>query len=201
MAGTAAPELPGFRGEVHEEVADRWHRSAGFAPLDDAIVVTPGTDRANTAYAAAAADADLAAGTTFVDAGADDAAGARGQLGQLRHRFLRGQLPPLGYLIVRHRLVVPGGSEAPWVLVTSWPLPTWLRGRCLNDASHPALAHIRMGRTVTVGVHDVIDWAVVDANSEIAEGGWSRSLRHAADLPDLPGHPDPRISTFAAFRG
>ncbi|MDT3439695.1 MULTISPECIES: hypothetical protein [unclassified Pseudofrankia] len=156
-------------------------------PNGTAAPLATGTDGANVA--------DTAAGTAFADTASDDASGAaRDQLDQLRRRFVRGQLLPLGHLIVRYRLVVPGGFEAPWVLVTSWPAPAWLLGRCLNDTVHPDLAHIRMGRTVAVGVDDVIDWAVLDASSEIAEGGWSRGLRHAADLPDLPGHPDPLIS-------
>ncbi|ONH22085.1 hypothetical protein [Pseudofrankia asymbiotica] len=164
-----------------------------FEPPDGTAAPTATFTGSDTGGANAAA---TAAGAASTEADLDDASGAaRERLDQLRRRFVRGQLPPLGHLIVRHRLVVPGGFEAPWVLVTSWPAPAWLLGRCLNDTSHPELAHIRMGRTVAVGVDDVIDWAVLDAGGEIAEGGWSRGLRHAADLPDLPDQPDSPIST------
>ncbi|MBL7491570.1 hypothetical protein I6A62_26535 [Frankia sp. AgW1.1] len=113
---------------------------------------------------------------------------ARGQLGQLRQRFLQGQLPPLGHVIVRHRLAIPGGSEAPWVLARSWRARARLEGRCLNDAVHPSLAHIRMGRAVVVDVDQVVDWAIVDACGSVIDGGWSRDLRWA---PPAPGQPPP----------
>ena len=73
--------------------------------------------------------------------------------------------------------------EAPWVLVQSWPAPSLLVGRCLNDAGHPALSYLRMGRTISVDAGLVVDWAVVDASGGIVEGGWSRHLRR---LPALP---------------
>jgi hypothetical protein len=115
---------------------------------------------------------------------------ARGQLSRLRYRFLHGQLPPLGHLIVRHRLAIPGGSEAPWVLARSWRIRAQLQGRCLNDAVHPSLAHIRMGRAVVVEVDQVVDWAIVDAYGSIIDGGWSRNLRWAPARP--PERPPPR---------
>lgn len=100
---------------------------------------------------------------------------ARAQLARIRQRFLRGQLPPLGHLLVRDHLPVPGGDEPelPWVLVTAWPVPSQLRGRWLNDAVHPALAHVRMGRPATVPANRVVDWAVVSPDGELAEGGWT----------------------------
>jgi hypothetical protein len=113
----------------------------------------------------------------------------RRELGPLRHRFLLGRLPPLGHLLIRQRLAVPGGCEAPWVLATSWPVPGRLHGRYLNDAVHPELAHIRMGRTVWVSVDNVIDWVVLNAASEIVEGGWSRRPSRALDLADPPSAP------------
>ncbi|WP_198152912.1 hypothetical protein [Pseudofrankia sp. DC12] len=109
---------------------------------------------------------------------------ARGQLGHLRQQFLQGRLPPLGHLIVRHRLAIPGGSEAPWVLTRSWRVRAWLEGRCLNDAVHPSLAHIRMGRAVVVDADQVVDWAIVDAFGSIIDGGWSRDLRWAPPPPE-----------------
>jgi hypothetical protein len=110
-------------------------------------------------------------------AGAAAAEAARAELGLLRQRFLRGDLPRLGHLIVRHRLAAPGVVAAPWVLARSWRVPARLLGRCLNDATHPSLPHIRMGRLVVVELDQVIDWAVVDAFGSVSEGGWSRDLR------------------------
>jgi hypothetical protein len=133
------------------------------------------------------------AALTPADGEAADAASAvttaRAELGQLRQRFLRALLPAFGHLIVRPRLVSPTGHEAPWVLAESWRVPTRIRGRCLNDATHPALAHIQMGRPIEVAVADVVDWAVIDASGEIVEGGWSRDLRRLPDLPALAALP------------
>jgi hypothetical protein len=121
---------------------------------------------------------------------------ARRALGQLREPFLRGRLPSQGFLIIRHRLAVPHGFEAPWVLARSWPAPGQLLGRCLNDTAHPSLAHIRMGRLVVVEIDHVIDWAVVDAYGSVLDGGWSQAVRweplapapRVGDPPIVVGH-------------
>ncbi|MBL7499635.1 hypothetical protein I6A84_37855 [Frankia sp. CNm7] len=205
MAGTVAPES----SDSSAYLSNRFRRFERYTPPDGALAAvgvvearrfTPA--RAATtdpvSVAAAPIDSVMAMPAASVGAGAAAAAepgrvadpwaaraasAAHARLGQLRQRFRRGELPPLGHLIVRLRLPVPGGYEAPWVLVESWRVPAQLRGRCLNDGVHPTLAHIRMGRASTVELDQVIDWAVVDAGGEIVEGGWSRHLRHAPDLP------------------
>jgi hypothetical protein len=101
---------------------------------------------------------------------------ARSELSSVRQRFVCGKLPEFGHLIVRHELAVPTGTEAPWALVRSWRTPAALFGRSLNDAVHPKLAHIRMGRPVLVHVETIIDWAIVSASGHILEGAWTRDL-------------------------
>ncbi|MCK9896662.1 hypothetical protein [Frankia sp. AgB32] len=108
---------------------------------------------------------------------------ARSRLADIRRRFLGHDLPPLGSLIVRHQVAIPDGAEAewPWARVSSWPSPALLRGRSLNDGAHPSLAHIRMGALLRIPSADIIDWAIIDARGEIAEGAWTRGLRCPAD--------------------
>ncbi|CAO5226779.1 hypothetical protein [Frankia sp. AgKG'84/4] len=106
---------------------------------------------------------------------------ARSRLADLRRRFLGRDLPPLGSLIVRHQVAIPDGAEWPWAKVSTWPSPTVLRGRSLNDGAHPSLAHIRMGALLRIPSADVIDWAIIDARGEITEGAWTRALRSPAD--------------------
>jgi hypothetical protein len=102
---------------------------------------------------------------------------ARSRLGEARRRFVDGDLPPFGHLIVRHRVEVPGGAETIWVRVSSWLDASSIRGRSLNDGVHPALAHIRMGRPVVVDVSTVIDWAVVSDDGGILAGAWTQRPR------------------------
>jgi hypothetical protein len=110
--------------------------------------------------------------------GMDAAIGAaRARLDEARRRFIGRDLPPFGHLIVRQRVEVPGGAEALWVMVTSWPDRASIRGRSLNDGVHPALAHIRMGRPVVVDSSAVIDWAVVSDDGGILEGAWTQQPR------------------------
>ncbi|ADP84800.1 hypothetical protein [Pseudofrankia inefficax] len=190
MVGTAAPGSP---------PASR-SRSDRFALPDGATVMVRPTSRS----ADAPASTGDAPGARSADPDSTTAAAvvrARGQLGQLRLRFLQGELPPLGHVIVRHRLAIPGGSEAPWVLARSWRTRARLEGRCLNDAVHPSLAHIRMGRAVVVDVDQVVDWAIVDACGSVIDGGWSRDLRWAPPAPEQPPPaPRPPLPTGAPPR-
>jgi hypothetical protein len=102
---------------------------------------------------------------------------ARSRLGEARRRFIDGDLPPFGHLLVRQQLEVPGGAETIWVRVASWRDASSIRGRSLNDGVHPALAHIRMGRPVVVDVSTVIDWAVVSDDGAILEGARTQRPR------------------------
>jgi hypothetical protein len=186
-------------------------RSGRFMPADRGLPPTA-TDARAPAEGAGHATADVAAdrATAAVDPMVS-VAEARARLGGVRQRFRRGQLPPLGHLLVRPRFPVPGcpgqtadgpadgrkpaagayAAEAPWVLVQSWRVPGLLLGRCLNDVRHPALAYLQMGRTLSVDAARIVDWAVVDAAGEIVDGGWSRELRRLPALPDLIGAGEP----------
>lgn len=104
---------------------------------------------------------------------------ARSRLNYARGLFVRQELSPLGHLIIRHRMPVPKGSETLWSIVCSWRVANTIRGRSLNDAVHPALTHIRMGTPVVVNAGTVIDWAVLDDDGDIEEGGWTRGLSTA----------------------
>ncbi|MCK9932134.1 hypothetical protein MXD62_34200 [Frankia sp. Mgl5] len=101
---------------------------------------------------------------------------ARSRLGHARSLLIRQELPPLGHLIMRHQMPVPGGAEALWAIVSSWPDLHSIRGRSLNDGAHPALLHVRMGSPVIIPAAAVIDWAVIGDNGQIKEGGWTRGL-------------------------
>lgn len=118
---------------------------------------------------------------------------ARSRLDHARRRFLRQDLPPLGHMIVRHQIPVPGGAEALWTMVSSWQHACVIRGRSLNDGVHPSLAYIRMGSPVMVDTKDVIDWAVVGNDGSIEEGGWTRGMDVATAFyavnPASPVHP------------
>jgi hypothetical protein len=108
---------------------------------------------------------------------------ARSRLAEARRRFLGHDLPPLGYLIVRHQVPVPDGAEWPWARVSTWPHPALLLGRSLNDGAHPSLAHIRMGLPLRIHRDDLVDWAIIDARGEIVTGAWTRRLHAPAPTP------------------
>ncbi|MCM3886224.1 hypothetical protein [Frankia sp. R82] len=108
---------------------------------------------------------------------------ARSRLADVRRRFLNHDLPSLGSLLVRHQIAVADTAEWPWARVTGWPHPALLRGRSLSDGAHPSLAHVRMGLPLRIHSVDIVDWAIIDARGEIAEGAWTRALRSPAEPP------------------
>jgi len=99
---------------------------------------------------------------------------ARQTLPGARTRFLAGDLPPHGQLMVKHRISVPGQVEYPWAYVTSWTDPGKVLGNSAGDATlDPA---IRAGRPIVVDAGEIIDWAIWIDGRGIVEGGQTNVL-------------------------
>ena len=99
---------------------------------------------------------------------------ARETLPVARTRFLAGDLPPHGQLMVKHQISAPGRVEYPWVYVTSWTDPDKVLGNSAGDATlDPA---IRAGRPIVVQASSIIDWAIWIDGRGIVEGGQTNVL-------------------------
>ncbi|MGH9126097.1 MAG: DUF2314 domain-containing protein [Acidimicrobiales bacterium] len=94
---------------------------------------------------------------------------ARAGLDAIRDRFVGHQLALEQRLMVKFRLLVPGGAEYPWLFVTSWKAADRVHGVNANDAvGDPS---VRIGKPRVVAVDDIIDWAVWVHGPGIIEGG------------------------------
>ena len=94
---------------------------------------------------------------------------AREALTAVRARFLDGDLPPRGQLMIKHKISVPGRAEYPWAYVTSWADPARVLGNSAGDATlDPG---IRAGRPIVVAAETIIDWAIWIDGKGIVEGG------------------------------
>jgi hypothetical protein len=94
---------------------------------------------------------------------------ARETLPAARTRFLAGDLPSHGQLMVKHKISAPGQVEYPWAYVTSWTDPDKVLGNSAADATlDPG---IRAGRPIVVDAGAVIDWAIWIDGQGIVEGG------------------------------
>jgi len=100
-------------------------------------------------------------------------ASARNSLDQIRDRFVESRLPLDQRLLVKFRLDLPGGSEYPWLFVTSWKSADRIHGTSANDAIHDPT--IRVGRPLIVSADDVVDWAVWTDAQGMIEGGWTNA--------------------------
>lgn len=99
---------------------------------------------------------------------------ARETLAVARTRFLAGDLPPHGQLMVKHKISAPGRVEYPWAYVTSWTDPDKVLGNSAGDATlDPA---IRSGRPIVVDAGAIIDWAIWIDGRGIVEGGQTNVL-------------------------
>ena len=96
---------------------------------------------------------------------------ARGSLDDIRARFVEERLALDQRLLVKFRLDAPGGSEYPWLFVTSWRSPDRIHGTSANDALHDAT--VRVGRPLVVSADTVVDWALWVDGQGMVEGGWT----------------------------
>jgi hypothetical protein len=114
------------------------------------------------------------------DAMARAVATARAGLGDVRARFLAGQLPAETQLVVKYGLPGDEGPEFVWAGVTSWESPERIVGASASDAnSDPG---VRIGAPVVVEASDVVDWAVLGGTGVI-EGGWTQAVLDAGEPP------------------
>ncbi|MEV4197711.1 DUF2314 domain-containing protein [Micromonospora globbae] len=105
---------------------------------------------------------------------------ARAALGDIRARFVAGQLPRESQLVVKYGLPGEDGPEYVWAGVTSWDVPERIVGVSASDAaSDPS---VRIGSPVVVEAADVVDWALLDGTGVI-EGGWTQAVLDAGERP------------------
>ncbi|MEU2614142.1 DUF2314 domain-containing protein [Micromonospora sp. NPDC007271] len=105
---------------------------------------------------------------------------ARAGLGDIRARFLAGQLPAESQLVVKYGLPGDDGPEYVWAAVASWETPERIVGTSASDAtSDPS---VRIGSPVVVEATDVVDWALLDGTGVI-EGGWTQAVLDAGQPP------------------
>ncbi|MEU8262850.1 DUF2314 domain-containing protein [Micromonospora sp. NPDC048999] len=107
-------------------------------------------------------------------------AAARAGLGDIRARFVAGQLPAESQLVVKYGLPGDDGPEYVWAGVTSWETPERIAGASASDANSDPT--VRIGARVVVEATDVVDWAVLDGTGVI-EGGWTQAVLDAG-TPD-----------------
>jgi hypothetical protein len=86
----------------------------------------------------------------------DEVARARRSLPDARRRFLTGDLPAGGHLMVKYRLT--SGRELAWAYVTSWTDPDRVLGASANHSESDDL--VRVGRPVVVARARIVDWAI-----------------------------------------
>ncbi|MDM4720082.1 DUF2314 domain-containing protein [Micromonospora sp. WMMA1363] len=108
---------------------------------------------------------------------------ARSSLGDIRTRFLAGQLPPETQLVVKYGLPGDDGPEYVWAGVTSWDAAERIEGASASDANTDPT--VRIGSRVVVEATDVVDWAVLDGTGVI-EGGWTQAVLDAGERPAPP---------------
>ncbi|MFU8849984.1 DUF2314 domain-containing protein [Micromonospora sp. SL1-18] len=114
------------------------------------------------------------------DAMSKAVAAARAGLGDIRARFLAGQLPAETQLVVKYGLPGDDGPEYVWAGVTSWETPERIIGASASDAnSDPG---VRIGAPIVVEATDVVDWAVLDGTGVI-EGGWTQAVLDSGESP------------------
>lgn len=105
---------------------------------------------------------------------------ARAGLGDIRARFVSGQLPPETQLVVKYGLPGDDGPEFVWAGVTSWESPERIVGASASDANTDPT--VRIGSPVVVESADVVDWALLDGTGVI-EGGWTQAVLDAGEPP------------------
>ncbi|WP_346125580.1 DUF2314 domain-containing protein [Micromonospora coerulea] len=107
---------------------------------------------------------------------------ARAGLGDIRARFLAGQLPAETQLVVKYGLPGDEGPEFVWAGVTSWETPERIVGVSASDAATDPT--VRIGAPVVVEATDLVDWALLDGTGVI-EGGWTQAVLDAGDHPTV----------------
>ncbi|SCL37802.1 hypothetical protein GA0070624_5996 [Micromonospora rhizosphaerae] len=108
---------------------------------------------------------------------------AQSGLGDIRARFLAGQLPAETQLVVKYGLPGDDGPEFVWAGVTSWETPERIIGASASDAATDPT--VRIGAPVVVEAADVVDWALLDGTGVI-EGGWTQAVLDAGERPTPP---------------
>jgi hypothetical protein len=94
-------------------------------------------------------------------------------LPEARSRFLRGDLPPGGRLIVRHE--TPDTNEFRWARVESW-----------EDAGHAVVRDtgrelapgVRLGPPVTIETSQIADWGIWVDGTGVIEGAGTEGIGH-----------------------
>jgi hypothetical protein len=103
-----------------------------------------------------------------------DAVGeAADTLSQARARFLRGDLPPGGRLMVRRRIA--DSEEYVWASVESWEDPGHA---VVRDAGRELAPGVRPGPAVTAETGDILDWGIWVDGEGVVEGGGTEGVGH-----------------------
>ncbi|MDZ5446466.1 DUF2314 domain-containing protein [Micromonospora sp. 4G57] len=105
---------------------------------------------------------------------------ARAGLGDIRGRFLAGQLPAETQLVVKYGLPGDDGPEFVWAGVTSWDSAERIVGVSASDAATDPT--VRIGAPVVIEATDVVDWALLDGTG-VTEGGWTQAVLDAGERP------------------
>jgi hypothetical protein len=88
-----------------------------------------------------------------------------------RCRFLAGDLPERGQLLVRYRVGID--SEFTWARVSSWSDEDHVVVRDIGCELGPG---IRVGNAKTVATQQIVDWAIWVDGTGVVEGGLTEAI-------------------------
>lgn len=103
----------------------------------------------------------------------DSVGRARNTVSQARDRFLRGDFPANGQLMIRHRAA--SASDFAWAIVESWDNA---ERPIVRDVGRELTPGIRPGTSAPVDESAIADWAVWVDGKGVVEGGATEGLGH-----------------------
>jgi uncharacterized protein YegJ (DUF2314 family) len=98
---------------------------------------------------------------------------ARAEIPDIRSRFLAGEFQLGAQLIVKFEVSDGENTEFLWAFVTDWTSMKDPTASCGNDSRFDP--ELRTGKTVTLDIDKIVDWALLH-NDEMIEGGYTNKV-------------------------